>query len=224
MSIYDISLSITESIVVWPGDAPVRIRRTSSLEEGDSATVSRLELGAHTGTHVDAPAHFVKGGSTVEQMDLKALVGPALVVEVPDVEALSADVLAELAIPLDARRVLFHTRNSELWMHGREEFAEDFVAIPEDGAQWLVERGIRLVGIDYLSVAPYRKGVETHKRLLEAGIVLVEGLNLSGIAQGSYLFVCLPLKLESVEGAPARAILVDSRMLEELPEEMRGLA
>jgi arylformamidase len=209
MAIYDISLPISESLVVWPGDPPISITQVSHLDRGDHATVSRLEMGAHTGTHVDAPAHFVRGGAGVDTLDLDTLVGLALVAEARDADALTADVLAELAIPLGAGRVLFRTRNSDLWTRGAREFDEDFVAITEDGARWLVERGIMLVGVDYLSVAPFGASRPTHEMLLRAGGVVVEGLNLSGIRPGMYQLVCLPLKVVGGDGAPARAILMD---------------
>jgi arylformamidase len=209
MSIHDISLSISESLVVWPGDPPVSVTQVSHLDKGDHATVSRLEMGAHTGTHVDAPAHFVRGGAGVDMLDLNTLVGLALVSEARAADALTADVLAELAIPLGAERVLFRTRNSNLWAQGECGFDEGFVAITEDGARWLIERGIRLVGVDYLSVGPFSAPRPTHEMLLQAGVVLVEGLDLSGIRPGMYQFVCLPLKIEGADGAPARAILMD---------------
>jgi arylformamidase len=158
---------------------------------------------------VDAPAHFIRGGTGVDTLELNVLVGLALVAEVRDADALTADVLAELAIPLGAERVLFRTRNSNLWARGVQEFDEDFVAITEDGARWLVERGIVLVGVDYLSVAPFGASRPTHEMLLQAGVVVVEGLNLSGIRPGMYQLVCLPLKVEGGDGAPARAILMD---------------
>jgi arylformamidase len=207
MAIYDISLSISESLVVWPGDSPVRITQPRHIDRGDHATVSHLEISAHTGTHVDAPAHFVQGGAGVDTLDLNALVGLALVAEARDADALTADVLAELAIPLGTERVLFRTRNSSLWARGAQEFSEDFVAITEDGARWLIERGIRLVGIDYLSVAPFTASIPTHQMLLQAGVVLLEGVNLSGIRPGMYQLVCLPLKIEGADGAATRAII-----------------
>jgi len=209
MAIHDISLSISESLVTWPSDPSISITQVSHLDRGDHATVSHLEMGAHTGTHVDAPAHFIQGGAGVDTLDLNTLVGLALVAEARDAEALTADVLAELAIPLGTERVLFRTRNSNLWARGEQEFQEDFVAITEDGARWLIERGITLVGVDYLSVAPYGASVPTHRMLLQAGVVVVEGLNLSGIRPGMYQLVCLPLKIEGGDGAPARAILMD---------------
>lgn len=209
MTIHDISLPISEALVVWPGDPGVNITQTAHIDRGDAATVSRLELGAHTGTHVDAPAHFIQGGAGVESMDLGALVGLALVAEAKEVDLLTADVLAELAIPLGTERVLFRTRNSELWTRDKQTFDTDFVAISEDGARWLIERGIRLIGVDYLSVGPYVAPTPTHRLLLDAGVVLVEGLNLSSVRPGMYQLVCLPLNIVGIEGAPARAILIE---------------
>lgn len=208
MPILDVSLPISESLVVWPGDPPVRISQPAHLARGDTATISRLDLGAHTGTHVDAPAHFVAGGLGVDQLDLEALIGPAWVVHALEVDLLSAEVLAGLRIPPGTERVLFRTRNSERWARGEQEFYPDFVGIAADGAQWLIERGVRLVGTDYLSVAPFHDTVATHQLLLRAGIIVLEGLNLSDISPGAYHLVCLPLKIEGGDGAPARAILI----------------
>jgi arylformamidase len=209
MPIYDISLPISESLVVWPGDPPVRITQPAHLDRGARVTISRLELGAHTGTHVDAPAHFIANGLAVDGLDLDLLVGPAWVVHALDADLLTADLLAGLEIPPGAVRLLFRTRNSDRWALGEDGFFESYVGISQDGAQWLVDRGVRLVGIDYLSVAPFFDTVSVHQILLRAGVVLVEGLNLSGIAPGAYRLVCLPLKLAGGEGAPARAILLD---------------
>lgn len=209
MTIYDVSLPITETLAVWPGDPGVRVEQTAHMARGDNATVSRLEMGAHTGTHVDAPAHFIPGGSGVDALDLDTLVGLALVADARSGDALTADVLAELAVPLGTERLLLRTRNSDLWLQEDPPFQEDFAAITQDGARWLVERGIRLVGVDYLSVAPFGASRPTHEMLLDAGVVLVEGLNLSAIRPGMYQFVCLPLKIVEADGAPARAILID---------------
>ena len=209
MSIYDISLPISASLVVWPGDPPIRISQPSHLERGDVATVTRLDLSAHTGTHVDAPAHFLRGGAGVDTLDLEVLVGPAQVVHLPEAEAITAELLASLDIPPGAERLLFRTRNSKRWVRGETAFFEGFVGINEDGARWLVERGVRLVGVDYLSVGPFANPVPTHNILLRAGVVAVEGLNLSGIEPGVYRLVCLPLRLVGGDGAPARAILMD---------------
>ncbi len=209
MTIYDVSLPISESLPVWPGDPPIRITQASHLDRGDKATVSRLDLGAHTGTHVDAPAHFIRGGAGVDSLDLEVLVGPALVVHALEAGALTARVLEGLGIPPRTERVLLRTRNSERWARGEAEFWTGFVAITEDGARWLVDRGVRLVGVDYLSVAPFNESVATHQILLRAGVVAVEGLDLSRIPPGVYHLTCLPLKLVSGDGAPARVILSD---------------
>jgi arylformamidase len=209
MPIHDISLPISESLVVWPGDPPIRITQPYHLDRGDEATVTRLDMGAHTGTHVDAPAHFVPGGSGVDDLDLNVLVGPALVVDAREADALSADVLETLPFPPGTERVLFHTRNSDLWARDKREFHEDFCAITGDGARWLIERGVRLVGVDYLSVAPFDAVIPTHRALLCAGVVAIEGLDLSDIKPGAYQLVCLPLKIVGADGAPARAILIE---------------
>lgn len=209
MPIYDISLPISESLVVWPGDPPIRITQPSHLDRGDVATVSRLDMGAHVGTHVDAPAHFIQGGAGVDGLDLDLLVGPALVVHAPQIDALSAEVLAGLSIPPGTERLLFRTRNSESWGRGGEGFRENYVGVTEDGARWLIDRGVRLVGMDYLSVAPYDELVPPHRALLGASLIVVEGLDLRGIAPGEYQFICLPLKVVGGDGAPARAILIE---------------
>ena len=209
MPIHDISLPLSDTLAVWPKDPAVRITQPRTFEKGDHAQVSHLDLGAHTGTHIDTPAHFIPGGSNLDDLDLDILVGPALVVEAGPVEQLTPAVLEALDIPRGTVRLLFRTRNSRLWQEDPSTFHEDFVAISEAGAHWLIERGVRLVGIDYLSVAPYADTGPTHRALLGAGIIPVEGLNLSGIAPGLYHLVCLPLRIAGAEGAPARAILID---------------
>jgi len=209
MRIHDISLPISARLPVWPGDPPVVVSFHQHLERGDGCTLSHLSLSTHAGTHVDAPAHFLAGGTTVDTLALAALIGPALVVDVGPVSAITAAVLWDLAIPLQVERLLFRTRNSAKWAAGEERFGEDFVAITEDGAQWLVERKVRLVGVDYLSVAPFAAPEPTHRVLLAAGVLVVEGLNLHDVVPGDYELVCLPLRLEGTDGAPARAVLIE---------------
>lgn len=210
MRIYDISLTITPDLPVWPGDPAVVLQSMSSIAAGDDANVTGMQMGVHTGTHVDAPHHFLDDDPrTVEQMSLKTLTGRTYVMHLPDqVSVISAEILAQVEIPPRTRRLLFRTRNSSYWATDPHHFREDFVAIDASGAQYLVERGVKLIGVDYLSVAPYGDGKPTHEILLKAGIVLVEGLNLSQVDQGRYTLYCLPIKLGGVEGAPARAILV----------------
>lgn len=210
MRIYDISLTVTPQLPVWPGDPPVALERISKMEEGAHANVTTMQMGAHTGTHVDAPFHFLGGETpTVEQLPLNLLTGRAYVLELPDsVNEITADVLASYSIPPRTRRLLFKTRNSKRWAAGEKVFDENFVAIEPDAAHRLVERGIKLVGVDYLSVAPFKDGTPTHTILLKAEVVVVEGLDLSRVAQGRYTLYCLPLKLGGSDGAPARVILV----------------
>jgi arylformamidase len=208
MTIYDITLTITPTLPVWPGDAPVLLSQTSHLERGDVCTITRLDISAHTGTHLDAPAHFIRGGATVESLALDSLIGPALVVDASGRGHVTADVLDALALPPGVERLLLRTDNSAIWQRGETAFHEDFVAIAPSGAAWLVERGVRLVGIDYLSVGPFDNGVPTHEILLGAGIIAVEGLDLSAIEPGEYQLVCLPIKIGGADGAPCRAILI----------------
>lgn len=208
MTIYDISLTMTPTLPVWPGDPPVRLSQPSHLERGDICTITRLDISAHTGTHLDAPAHFIRGGATVESLDLYTLIGPALVVDARGCGHLTAETLEALSIPSGVQRLLLRTDNSALWQRGQTAFAEDFVAIEPSGAHWLVQRGVRLVGIDYLSVAPFDDGVPTHEILLGAGIIAVEGLNLSAVEPGDYQLICLPIKIGGGDGAPCRAVLI----------------
>lgn len=158
MPIYDISLPITTSLVTWPDDPPITLHRTLDMTRGDVATVTQL----HAAVHVDAPAHFVAGGAGVDTLPLDVLIGPALVVDTPDVDALTADVFASLPIPGGTERLLLHTRNSERMTDDPTTFDEAFVAITPDGARWLVEHGVRLIGIDYLSIAPFAAPIPTH--------------------------------------------------------------
>jgi arylformamidase len=208
MRTYDITLTISPDLPTWPGDPGIEIERVEKIEDGSNANVSRLDMGVHTGTHVDAPYHFLQDGVTVDQLNLSLLTGRAYVLHLPDVEVITAAVLEEAQIPPRTRRVLFKTRNSELWAEEETDFQTDFVGLSEDGAEYLVRRGVKLVGMDYLSIAPFKKSRPTHERLLEAGVVVVEGLNLTEVEQGRYTIYCLPLKIANSDGAPARAILI----------------
>jgi arylformamidase len=203
MRIHDISVPIREQMPIYAGNPEVTLSRVQSIADGASANVSRLELGVHTGTHVDAPLHHFDGGPGAKSVALKSLVGPAVVVDATAArEALDEDTVSALDIPAGAERVLFKTRNSSLWE--RPDFTRDFVRLDGGGARYLVERGVRLVGIDYLSVGD----VDAHQVLLGAGVVPLEGLDLRGIEPGEYRLICLPLRLENADGAPARAILL----------------
>ncbi|MCW5876560.1 MAG: cyclase family protein [Anaerolineales bacterium] len=209
MKTYDVTLDISAELPVWPGDGGILFERIEKIEDGSAANVSRLSMGVHTGTHVDAPYHFIKNGSTAESLSLKTLVGRAYVIHIKDdVGLITPEVLEAAGIPPRTRRVLIRTRNSKLWAKGYKPFTEDYVALDKAAAEYLVKRGVRLVGVDYLSVAPFHDTTPTHVALLKAGTIIVEGLNLSQVSQGRYNFFCLPLKLVGSDGAPARAILV----------------
>jgi arylformamidase len=210
MQIYDISLTISSELPIWPGDSKILVERVEKMEDGSAANVSRLSMSAHAGTHVDAPFHFLGGDApTVERLPLGVLTGRAYVLRLGDeVDLVTASVLEQAGVPARTRRLLIKTRNSDLWTRREKEFHADFVAISEDGARYLVQRGVKLVGVDYLSVGPYDQGAPTHEILLEAGVVALEGLDLSGVESGKYTLYCLPLKVAGADGAPARAILI----------------
>jgi arylformamidase len=209
MRIYDISLTVQPDLPTWPGDPPIVVDRFMKKEQGASSNVTRISMCAHTGTHVDAPYHFLGGeAATIEQIALKTLTGRVYVLEMLSDDLITAKALEKADIPPRTRRLIFKTRNSALWSNPSHAFRTDFVALSPDGAQFLVERGVKLVGVDYLSVAPYDDPTPTHEILLKAGVVVIEGLNLSEVSQGRYSLYCLPLKLAGSDGAPARAILI----------------
>lgn len=208
MKVYDISLPVSPDLPVWPGDPQVKIERVAKIEEGANANVSMITMSAHTGTHVDAPYHFLNDGSTVEHLPLGLLTGPAYVLDLPGVNVITSSELRQAGIPAGTLRLLIKTANSGYWKDCGSTFQTGFTGINADGAEYLVNCGVKLIGMDYLSVAPYKKSRPTHEVLLNAGVVIVEGLDLSEITQGHYALYCLPLKLAGCDGAPARAILV----------------
>ena len=166
---------------------------------------STLLCDCHIGTHVDAPAHALPGGATSESLPLDLLIGDAMVAHVPDAHAITPNALESLNVPPGTRRLLLRTRNSLLW---GKAFQTDYAALTPDAAQWVVERGIRLLGVDYLSVQRYdERGFKTHRILLSGGVTVVEGLDLSQVEAGVYELLCLPLKLTDAGGVPARAVL-----------------
>ena len=203
MEILDITVPLHDGMFVYDGNPEVHLERASSIAQGASANVSRLELGVHSGTHVDAPVHFLDDGEGAEAIPLDALMGPAWVVDAESVEgSLDESALRGLDIPDAAERILFKTRNSRLW--ALDHFTRDFVRLSGSGARYLIGAGIRAVGIDYLSIGD----AEAHRALLGAGVVPIEGLDLRAVAPGLYRLVCLPVKIVGSDGAPARALLI----------------
>jgi arylformamidase len=209
VQIFDVSVRISIQMPVWPGDPPVQIERVASINEGDPANLTRLSLGAHTGTHVDAPYHFFEQGLKVDQLPLSTFIGSTHVLEVhPGGRTITAADLGSLGLPSTVQRLLIKTDNSHLWEGGLLEFEKDFIHLGHDAAQWIVKRGIKLIGVDYLSVDSFDSGDKlAHHTLLEAGVVIIEGLNLSQVTQGVYQLYCLPLKIADSDGAPARVVL-----------------
>jgi arylformamidase len=200
----DISVPLHDDMVHWTGDPPVQVVRVSDVERGDSHTLSKISMGSHTGTHIDAPLHFIKKGMAIDEAPLSSLVGRARVLEIKDTESIKLAELTNYGIR-QGERILFKTGNSKLWQS--ERFVEEFVFISDEAAEFLAHRHIKVVGIDYLSVGGYKHGGFPHKVLLGAGTWIIEGLNLSQVEPGYYYLVCLPLRIEHGDGAPARAII-----------------
>lgn len=209
MKIYDVTIPISEDVPIYEGDPRVQIEAVLKLADGGAANVSHLCFGAHTATHVDAPNHFIEGTRRVDELELEKMIGPCRVVEVPDDVML---IEPEHLGPLDAvERVVFRTRNSAFWNHPEAGFRTDFTAISAATARLLADAGIKLVGIDYLSIEAFGSdGHPVHLTLLEKEIVILEGLDLRGIEPGDYDITCLPLKFigGTGDGAPARTVLV----------------
>lgn len=210
--ITDITLPVGPGALVWPGDPPVVVEPAARQSDGAPANVTELRLGSHTGTHVDPPAHFLPGGATVDELALDVLVGEAVVADLTgEAGPIGPAHLERLDLPPGVARLLLKTDNSALWRRPDPSFPERYVALSEGGARWVVERGIRLVGIDFLSIEELEApGHPTHVTLLTAGVVILEGLDLGGVAAGAYQLLCLPLRLEGGDGAPARAVLVEA--------------
>lgn len=203
----DVSVPLRDGMIHWPGDPECHIKRVSRMEDGAVCNLTHISMSAHTGTHMDAPRHFVADGLTMEQMPLEPVIGRCRVFELLDCEdQITADDLKKLKIA-PRQRVLFKTRNStRSW--AMNEFDKGFVSIRADAAQYLVDQGVVTVGVDYLSIGGFNKdGVETHQIMLGAGIWVIEGLNLAEIKPGYYELICLPLKLEGADGAPCRVVL-----------------
>ncbi|MBX3276648.1 MAG: cyclase family protein [Acidobacteria bacterium] len=206
MKIYDVTVALANDSPVYPGDPNIEIRRTSTLEAGDVANVSHLSCSSHVGTHVDPPSHFIAGARPLDELPLDVLIGPARVVDVGEVDSIDSAVLHGCDLS-GATRVLFKTRNSRLWS-GPHEFDRSFVHLEADAAGDLVAAGVRLVGIDYLSIEKFNfDEPRTHLALLSNDVIIVEGLDLRAVEPGDYELICLPLKIRDGDGGPARVVL-----------------
>jgi len=206
--IWDITVPFRTDLPLWPGDPPPTMTPMKCQAAGARCNVTRLDTGVHFGTHLDAPVHFIEGTKGVDQLDLGTLVGPCIVGLVPDVMEIAPRHLEALGLPEGTTRLLLRTKNSALWNTPAHEFDRDFAALTADAAQWVVDRGIRLIGIDYLSIQLFADRVSTtHLVLLGAEVIIVEGLDLRAVEPGAYELTCLPMKLAGADGAPVRAIL-----------------
>ncbi len=204
----DITIPLRDHMVKWPTDGPTLIRRTKDVDKGDPVTLSEFTMISHTGTHMDAPLHFIYGGATIDTMPLDTAVGPARVIEIKDREAVRAEELTGYNIQ-KGERILFKTRNSGK-VYQTDEFTEDYVYISAAAAHFLADKGVRVVGLDYISIGSYKlqsEVRETHRALLSQGVWIIEGLNLSGVKAGNYELICLPIKLEKGDAGLSRAII-----------------
>ena len=210
MRIYDVSVPLSAATPTYPGDPGIEIKQWLRLANGDAANVSLMNFGLHSGTHVDAPAHFIEGGAKVESLPLESLIGEAEVVAVADHIAAIDESFVAANCGSGSQRILFKTRNSAFWGNPDQGFRDDYVYIDPSAARWLVESGVKLVGIDYLSVEKFKSdSFQTHLAFLSRGVVIVESLDLRAVPSGRYELICLPLKVAggSGDGAPARVIL-----------------
>ena len=205
--IYDISVPIRTGGLVYPGNPEIDVSLQQAVAKGAGANVSFVRFGSHTGTHADAARHFFDDGQTVDKIPLDRLIGPALLLAFPDdLRAIGAGDLKKHNLKGETR-ILLRTRNSALL--SQKEFAKDYTYLAPDGAQYLVDNGVELVGIDYLSIEQFHSGHhKTHRTLLEKSVVILEGLDLSIPGPGKYQLICLPLRIEGCDGAPARAVLI----------------
>lgn len=209
MKIYDVTVPIKNEMPVWPGDPAVQNHLISAIQNGDEANVTCIRMSAHTGTHIDAPRHFIESGETIDNLDLNILMGEMEIIDIDSsVTLIEKSTLEAIEKHQWKERVFFKTRNSSLKLLEKNTFTQDFTALSPDAAEYLIHHGVRLVGIDYLSIAPFENGAETHVALLQKSIIVVEGLNLSEVPAGIYDLIALPILLRNADGAPARVLLI----------------
>lgn len=205
MKLIDVTVPIDPNLATYPGNTPFRLEGIKRLAHGDSSNVSTIHMSAHAGTHVDAPRHFFDEGAGVESLPLEMLCGRTRVVELTTRKAVTAEDLAGFDLREDVR-LLLKTANSRLW--GTPAFHDDFIGVSEGGARFLVDQGVKVLGVDYLSVEPFKTaGAPAHHVLLGAGTIVIEGLNLRDVEPGTYEMFCLPLPVVGADAAPARVIL-----------------
>jgi arylformamidase len=207
MTLIDISVPVSGSLPTYEGDPPIDVQLAKAMQRGDIADVRSLNMGIHSGTHMDAPAHFIPGGRTIDEIDLDKCFGPTQVIDL-SAENIAVVGEAELSAAFQpgTTRVLLKTSNSALWQ--QREFNRSFVGLAPDGAQFLLKNAVTLIGIDYLSIAPFADPTTVHRLLLGAGILILEGLDLAEVSPGDYTLACFPLRIAGAEAAPVRAVLM----------------
>ena len=208
-TLIDISVPVHGAMPTWPGSTGFRSHRTMEIARGAAANVSQLDMDVHCGTHVEAPLHFLADGVPIGELPLDRFFGPALVVDLGDVNPITVAALDAAAIPGGTRRLLLKTRNSRLWSSG-SAFRADYAALTKEAAEWIALRGVELVGIDYLSIQRYEDDPETHRVLMRRGVAILEGLDLAVVSPGEYTLLCLPLRIPALEATPVRAVLVQN--------------
>ncbi|MEZ5003157.1 MAG: cyclase family protein [Chitinophagales bacterium] len=205
--IFDITVPLKQGIPIWPNSPGFSRTWIQNIHKVGDASVSQLSIESHTATHIDAPAHFVKNGTTIESIPLETLVGDAVVIEIKGVKRITSEHLMAANIPLTTQRLLIKTDNDRYWNNEVHPFKQDFAALTKDAAHWLVNQKILLVGIDYLSIQIFTDQPDTHLILLNNNVIILETINLSKIVPGKYELYCMPLLVVGAEAAPARVIL-----------------
>ncbi len=204
----DVSVLLVPGMPTWPGDGDVIAEPASRIASGGSSNVTRLQHTSHTGTHLDAPWHFIDTGKRLDTILLDRLIGDCYVCDLTHlVRNVTREDFEDAGIPAGVTRLVLKTRNSQHWSEPRHRFHEDFIGVEPSGARWLADHGIDLIAIDYLSIEPFTGDGETHRILLGTEIVIVEGLDLRSVESGTYRLICLPLRLGELDGAPCRVVL-----------------
>jgi arylformamidase len=206
--IIDISVGLEKGMPVWPDSHGIDFKQSSSLSRGDLANVVSISMDVHTGTHIENSLHFIKDGDSVDKINFDLLIGKTSVVCLPDVKVITALDLEKLDLSKNTKRLLFKTSNSNFWKQKERKFQKDYVGFDTSAASWIIKSNIKLIGIDYLSVAKFDEAVKVHQILLKNKIIILETLDLSNVGPGVYQLICLPLKFLRTEAAPVRAVLI----------------
>lgn len=208
MKIIDISIPLNKNTVLWPGSQKVKLKRLADMAKGNNYNENSLEMGLHSGTHLDAPLHFTSKGKPIDRVALEKFIGPVVVVDLPKVKKIEERDLNKIKLPKGTERILFKTSNSLPKNRKNSKFRKNYVSLTQSAARWIIKNKIKLVGIDYLSIADFKETVEVHNILLGAEVAVLENIDLSKVKAGEYELVCLPLNITGAEASPTRAVLL----------------